>query len=177
MRRNSDDKSWRLLLASPSLTESAFEKSVVMVLDGLVGVIINRPMSRKLGEISQNFKNTDFEDVPVFEGGPLGRETVSLAIWLDEPTFGFSFGMSWEDAAGLALKNPDSKICAFLGYAGWGEKQLDDEIKSGSWFECEADISQIMGTPPQKLWETLTLEKFPQFKLLEALPQETLERN
>lgn len=177
MRKNSPDKSWRLLIASPALLEDAFKKSVVMLLDDQIGVIINRPMSRKLGEISHNFKNTDFESVPVFEGGPVGRETISLAMWLDEPLFGFSFGMSWEDAGKLALKNPDCKICAFLGYAGWGEKQLEEEIKSGAWIECEVDISLIMGTSPFKLWETLVLKKFPQFKLLEQISPDIVESN
>ena len=49
---------------------------------------------------------------------------------------------------------------AFIGYAGWTPGQLEDEIKSRSWFVTNADVDTIMSTETEDetLWKSLITE-------------------
>lgn len=40
-----------------------------------------------------------------------------------------------------------------VGYAGWGAKQLDEEIKEGAWLQIPMDTNLIFFTPWQNIWE------------------------
>ena len=89
MKKISNDKTWSLLVASPSLYDGIFEETVVLVLDdsieGTIGVIINLPENRTLGEISPDFENSPLGKLPIFDGGPIGRERLSFSVWRPEP--------------------------------------------------------------------------------------------
>jgi putative transcriptional regulator len=39
-----------------------------------------------------------------------------------------------------------------LGYAGWGEGQLEEEIASNSWLTVQADKDVIFNTPFEQRW-------------------------
>ena len=45
----------------------------------------------------------------------------------------------------------------FIGYSGWAEGQLDEEIKSRSWFVTAASSSQVMDTTEanDEFWKSL----------------------
>jgi putative transcriptional regulator len=40
----------------------------------------------------------------------------------------------------------------FAGYAGWSEEQLDEEIRSGSWFVVPSVATDLFGSDPEGLW-------------------------
>jgi putative transcriptional regulator len=40
-----------------------------------------------------------------------------------------------------------------LGYAGWGEGQLESEMKQGSWIPVDLDYSLVFDTPIEHRWE------------------------
>ncbi len=40
-----------------------------------------------------------------------------------------------------------------IGYSGWGQGQLEEEIKEGSWLQLELDVDLIFNTPWSKIWE------------------------
>jgi putative transcriptional regulator len=40
----------------------------------------------------------------------------------------------------------------FAGYAGWGEEQLEAEIRSGSWYVVPSEPSDLIGDDPLGLW-------------------------
>jgi putative transcriptional regulator len=41
----------------------------------------------------------------------------------------------------------------YLGYAGWGEDQLETELDHGSWQVIEARADLVFQTPPQEIWK------------------------
>ena len=41
----------------------------------------------------------------------------------------------------------------FLGYCGWGVKQLDDEINRNAWLTVDADADLIFETPAEQQWQ------------------------
>ena len=40
----------------------------------------------------------------------------------------------------------------FAGYAGWGEEQLEVEIREGSWFVVPSEPDDLFGQDPLGLW-------------------------
>ncbi|MGZ8766075.1 MAG: YqgE/AlgH family protein [Acidimicrobiia bacterium] len=41
----------------------------------------------------------------------------------------------------------------FVGHAGWGAGQLEEEIEEASWFVVGADLrSDVFGADPDRLW-------------------------
>lgn len=59
-----------------------------------------------------------------------------------------------------AGKQLDGSLRFFIGYAGWTPGQLEEEIKSRSWFVTSADVNTIMNTDgdDEALWKSLVTE-------------------
>ena len=116
MRNYYDDISWSFLISSPSHSGDFFEESVILLLedneDGAFGIAINKPGGKKLGEISPEFESTPLEDVEIFDGGPVGKDTVSLAVCARggdcECGGSFSFGTAPQNAIEEISNNPDA---------------------------------------------------------------------
>lgn len=153
-----------LLLAEPFMNDGFFERTVVLICDhdttGTMGLVLNRPYSSgfiKLEGIS--------EVNSLMIGGPVNAD--SLMIMHKDPTIREAWPISgdyylngeteqiiteWKDG------NLDSTNCFFfLGYAGWGEGQLEMEISNGGWIVFEDPgnvIDKIFEVEPEKRWAT-----------------------
>lgn len=175
MRNHYEDISWSFLIASPSHCGDFFEESVILLLedneDGSFGIAINKPSQKKLGDLSDEFSSTFLEEAEIFEGGPVGKDTISLAVCScegdDNKGGSFAFGTTPQNAIEEISNNPDAKVAAFSGYSGWGPKQLQNEIEEGEWIVSNADIGMIFEVSPDEIWRTLILKECPEFKLLE----------
>ena len=175
MRNYYDDISWSFLISSPSHSGDFFEESVVLLLevneDGAFGIAINKPGGKKLGEISAEFESTPLEDVEIFDGGPVGKETVSIAVCSRggecECGGSFSFGTTTQNAIEEISNNPDAKVAAFSGYSGWAPKQLQSEISEGEWIVSNADIGAIFEIPAEDIWRELLIRERPEYAALE----------
>ena len=51
-------------------------------------------------------------------------------------------------------QNTNHKI--FLGYSGWGPKQLEKEIQDGTWHVCDVDYELIFCDRPSSIIEELS---------------------
>ncbi len=184
MKKNYDDKSWSFLIASPAFETPIFEESVILLLedtkDGSLGVIINSPLEKTLGEIDEKFlKHPMLSRIQVFDGGPVQRNRISIAVWTNpkEGLNDFAFGLSAEKAEKMLSSNPDAKAAAFIGYAGWGENQLNAEIEEGAWMLLPADLDYISQFEPYELWEALLLVANPIYKKLPRPPENSENEN
>ncbi len=178
MLNNSESEmAWKFLAASPELSDEPFEESVVLLADEHFGVVINHPMNRTLGEIAPQFKEADFGDIPMYDGGPVGRTQITFAAWFKGKGGGFSFGISPEAAKKILDFDENAKLCAYLGYAGWSDGQLKSEIKDGTWLVSEADASLFLETNPEELWKSVVIKAIPEFALLNPPRSGAEERN
>jgi putative transcriptional regulator len=133
----------RLLIAEPFMNEPYFGRSVVLLTEhselGSMGIVLNKPLKLFLHEIIDNVKVQ--ENIPVFCGGPVGSKSLFyLHNISDAPQnlkitndlyLGGDFGWLMERInAGLEVTD---KVRFFLGYAGWNEGQLVEEIRRQSW--------------------------------------------
>jgi len=62
----------------------------------------------------------------------------------------------------------------FIGYSGWTPGQLEDEIKSRSWFVTEASVDTIMDTKEDEaeLWKSLVAAMGPEFDHIVNAPND-----
>ncbi len=183
MRKTYDDKSWSFLIASPAFSGPVFEESVVLLLedseDGSFGIIINKNSGKTLGELNADFLSTELADVEVFEGGPIAKDRISLALCIgDDGTEGsFSFGVSPDKAREALNKNNTARIGAFAGYAGWEPGQLQMEINEGTWIVCNADVNLMFDIPQDEIWEELVLRECPQYEKLPPPDEDQVDSN
>lgn len=151
-----------LLLAEPFLPDPYFGRSVVLVCDhdaeeGSFGFIINQPLPRTLGEITEDI---DVPDATVFFGGPVNEQTLHFLHRNDPPIddalhlFGHWY---WGgDLRQLTAALEDGRIAPadirlFLGYSGWGQGQLRQEIIGNSWILAEMRDAYF-DLPPEDIW-------------------------
>ena len=75
----------RLLVATPALGDSNFERSVVLVLDhdedGALGIVINRPTPVDVAEVLPVWQPLATEPGVLFQGGPVALDSaLGLAL-------------------------------------------------------------------------------------------------
>jgi len=112
-----------LLLAHPALRDANFRHTVILMSahgsEGAMGVVLNRPVGRRLGELNGDFSLGPLASVPVYHGGPVQTEQLILAAWQAHADgFKLYFGIEPEKAEQLASEE-GTHLRAFLGYSGW----------------------------------------------------------
>ena len=159
------------LIAMPSLEDSVFERSVVYVcehsLNGALGLIINKPTDLMLPELFErielNFGREDLREMPVLLGGPVQTER---GFVLHDPMRGTDaasnesgYASTLRIAGGLDMTTSKDvlealssgvgprRVLVTLGYAAWGEGQLESELAQNTWLTVEANTDLMFDTP------------------------------
>nr|WP_225937370.1 YqgE/AlgH family protein [Myxococcus sp. RHSTA-1-4] len=150
----------------PRLGDPNFYRSVILMIEhgetGSMGLVINRGAPLTLGELARGQDMgiaKEREGQPVFVGGPVEPQRGFVlhddAELLEKhPVVPGLFLSVTLDALGPLLENPTPRLRFCLGYAGWGPKQLENEIAEGSWLFADATAEAVLGQEPAKLWET-----------------------
>ncbi len=156
------------LVAMPQLNDPHFHHSVNYICDhqnkGSIGLVINRPISLNFAELVEHMKipliNEEIGKHPIYWGGPLQQEhgfvlhnnegqwDTSLPI-----TKALTLTTSKDIIDAIAKGQGPKHIFIALGYSGWGEGQLEDEIIKNSWLTCPAEQKIIFDYPPHKRWQ------------------------
>ena len=162
--------SGKLLLAMPGMADPRFERAVIAMCvhdeNGAVGVgvghkragITFRGLLRQL-EIDPG----EAPDCEVHHGGPVepGRGFVLHSTdWGGQDSIqvngadGQIFAMTGtiDVLKAIAEGKGPSRWIAALGYAGWGEGQLDDEMTRHGWFAAAADTAILFDIPTDERW-------------------------
>ncbi len=147
-----------LLLAHPTLSDANFRRTVVLLSkhddDGAMGVVLNRPLDRKLGQLTEGFAFGPLAEVPLFQGGPVEPTQVILCAWRAQPEgegFQLMFGLDPERAVELAGVE-GVRLRAFLGYAGWSAGQLETELNEDFWVTSDLQPELMEIAPDVRLW-------------------------
>lgn len=153
-----------LLVATPVLVDPHFNDTVVLLLDvddgGALGVVLNRPSVVRVDEVLHAWADVVDEPEVLFQGGPVSTEG-ALAVALlrdpDDAPVGFK-----EVAGRLGLVDLDTPVelvdgslvalRIFAGYAGWGARQLEDEIDEGCWYVVPGEVVDVFRYDPAELW-------------------------
>ncbi|WP_438482823.1 YqgE/AlgH family protein [Oleiharenicola lentus] len=168
----------QLLLAHPVLRDGNFKRTVILMSahneDGAMGVVLNRPLDKQLGELNAQLASTALAGVPVYYGGPVEPEQLIIVSWqwlAHEGAFQMHFGIDPDKAAEF-VGEPGVVLRAFLGYSGWSKGQLEDELKRDTWFVATIEGDQLDKDDGVGLWRTLLGGMDPELKLLAEEPDD-----
>src|SRR5881227_3519627 len=84
-----------LLVAHPNMLDPNFRRAVLFISahdpnDGALGIIINRPLDKQVGDLVDETPPEGLADVPVFLGGPVGKTSSCLRRWNGKKARGLS---------------------------------------------------------------------------------------
>ncbi len=166
-----------LLLAHPSLKDPNFRRTVVLMSahgsDGAMGVVLNRPLGKRLGELNGEFALGPLASVPLYCGGPVETKQLLLAAWQTrDDGFQLHFGIEPEKAAQL-IAEEGAHIRAFLGYSGWTRGQLENEIRQNTWVVAEVPADLLEHPQDDGLWREVLLGVGDEWRLLADEPDDT----
>ena len=140
--------------------------------DGAMGVVLNRPLGKSLGELKGDFDMGPLASTPIFSGGPVQTDQLILAAWqAGEDSFQLHFGIDPEKAAQL-LTQESTHLRAYLGYSGWSAGQLENELKSGTWIVASPPADLFDRKVHETLWRTLLADEGDEWRLMVDEPDE-----
>ena len=161
------------LIAMPGLSDELFGRSVVFMCEhserGALGLVINKPsdilLPRLFEKVDLPMGRDDLLEHPVFQGGPVQtergfvlHEAVSgegesvYASTLSIPG-GLEMTTSKDELEAMASGAGPRRVFVSLGYASWGQGQLESEITENSWLTVEADPAVIFDAPVAERYE------------------------
>jgi len=131
-----------LLVSHPQLRDDHFRETVVLLhshaaAEGALGVIVNRPLGRVLGQLQTAVASRPLAEVPLFEGGPVASDRLAFGGWRFPPAgeAEVRFGLDQTEAAALAADTAFA-LRGYVGYAGWSPGQLENELRMNAWAVC-----------------------------------------
>ena len=176
-----DSLAGALLLAHPVLREATFRRTAILMSahdkEGAMGVVINRPLNKRLGELDGGFAFGPLADVPVFDGGPVERGKLILCAWRPPPgdisgeVLQFHFGLNAQQATELAMEE-GAQLRAFLGYAGWSGGQLEGELERDTWVATDLAPEMVKYRPDESFWRRVLSGLDPRWRLLACEPDD-----
>ena len=155
------------LVAKRELSDPNFRETVVLVTHpprgGPFGVIINRPLGKRLSEVFPDQPSLKGRKEVLYFGGPVGRQGLVFLVRSSSPPEGalmvlrdVFFTSDTELIESLfQRKNPLAGFRVFAGYSGWAPGQLQNEITRGGWHVVPADAESVFEKDPARLWPEL----------------------
>lgn len=169
----------KLLIAEPLLEDPYFQRAVVYLCghnaEGSFGFILNKKLDKTLDYLIDPMNR---KDIPVFLGGPVDNSTIHFLhrqgsiLGGDKIDDQYYFGGDFDLAISMLEKNKldQNNIRFFVGYSGWGDFQLEDEIEKNSWLVADINKIPILTTPVDTLWKKSILTLKEEFHPLISLP-------
>jgi putative transcriptional regulator len=176
----------RLLVASPTLSDPNFARTIVLLLDagndGALGVVLNRPTSLEVAEVLTGWDTVVDGPGVLFQGGPVETDS-ALAVASVPEADGEDEPVGWRRVSGTTglvdLDAPVEIMAAavsalriFAGYAGWSAGQLEDEIAEGAWYVVPAEPEDPFRGDPTGLWAEVLRRQGGALAMLATMPAE-----
>jgi putative transcriptional regulator len=155
-------KQGRLLVSEPFQEDSYFSRTVILLCEhneeGSLGFVMNNYVELNLSDLISNFPDSDSR---LAIGGPVdngkvfylhryGNKIKGSHHVVDDIYMGGDFNqlknlMELEE-------NTDQQLRFFIGYSGWSETQLEDELRQHAWYVSEVNDLALMDTNREDLW-------------------------
>jgi len=157
------------LIAMPSLKDPNFSQTVTYICehnaDGAMGIIINRPMDFRLDEVLDHMGvDSDRAELcaeHVYAGGPVEKER-GFVLHRPVGDWDASLNISNEIAVttsrdvleAMAVGIGPAEHLVALGYAGWGQGQLEREVVDNAWLAGPMTSELMFHTPVEQRWSS-----------------------
>lgn len=170
-----------LLISEPYLPDPNFERTVILLCahdeNGSFGFVLNKPSKSQLSEL---IEETDGFESDVYIGGPVQQNTLHFLHKSPaklngdkEIVNGVYWGIDFENlvsSINMKVVEP-SDLKFFVGYSGWSEGQLWDELKAKSWIVYKkATPELVFELNPDELWKEALNNMGGKFKVISNYP-------
>jgi putative transcriptional regulator len=152
----------------PQLQDPNFVRTVMMIVqhdqEGTFGLVLNREVDVSARDLCEglDMKWGGDPQQSLRWGGPVQENTGWMlfaddlhAVELADATElvdGMYFAGSLDVLRAVA-EAPPGDIRLFLGYAGWGPGQLEQEMAQGVWLTAPSSRQAVFGTASDDMWE------------------------
>ncbi len=169
-----------LLIANPFLKDPNFSRTVIFLCghseEGSFGFILNKTFPKTLNEL---LPELNVKQTPVYQGGPVQRDSLNFIHQYPQLISGgeeilndVHWGGNFESLI-INIKNENidfKKIRFFIGYSGWSEGQLDQEMKQESWLTVRATPKLLFYTKPEDVWKDSLKQLGGNYKMMINFP-------
>ncbi len=170
-----------LLLAEPFLNDPFFRRAVVLLCEhhvaGSAGFMLNKPIDMKINEITDDFP---YIEADVYYGGPVQTQYLN---WLhnkghlltnsvkitENIWWGGHFDELKEAIQTGQIRQEDIRF--FVGYTGWGQGQLAEEMEVGTWVPAPMQPAYMFKSKPTELWNEVMYSKGDKFEIISHIPE------
>ncbi len=155
----------------PNLADPEFFHTVSYICDhndeGAMGVTINRPLDVGLGDLLDHLSmptdDIEIASIPVYAGGPVQPDRGFVLHQAPKTTDNewdasmvvtdsISLTMSQDIIEAIALNEGPEHYLIMLGYAGWSDGQLEQELLANAWLNGIADEQIIFEVSSEQKW-------------------------
>lgn len=153
----------KVLIASPFLDNTAFERSVILLLthdEGFMGIVMNKRCHtpKTANSLLDDLKNAPA--IPLYDGGVVDKDVlfcihrnkrIKNSLCLKDDLF---VNGDFTQIEKMAVKGThlNQKVRFYLGYAGWSEGQLEQEIIDGSWVVSDVTTDLLFTEEIDRMW-------------------------
>ena len=169
----------QLLVAGPTLLDPNFHRTVVLVVEhddgGAMGLVLNRPSPIPAEQAIPELGSALGPDERLWMGGPVQPTSVVVLAEAGDaelPTMpvGADLGLVLPDSDLDEVATAVRRARPFLGYAGWGPGQLDDELGRDDWIVAALRPGDAFTDDPEALWGRVLGRKGGAYALLATMP-------
>jgi putative transcriptional regulator len=169
-----------LLISDPFLKDPNFMRTVVFLCEhreqGSFGFVLNRKYENTIDEIIPELEGYK---LPVYYGGPVQTDTLHFLHQYPEQIPGSQevikgvyWGGDFDMVIQMIRKNEIDihKIRFFIGYSGWGEGQLSDELNEKSWLTVKALRKLVFHKNHEDVWKDALKELGGDYEMMINFP-------
>lgn len=169
-----------LLISDPFLKDPNFIRTVVLLCEhqeqGSFGLVLNKPLGIMLEDLVLEAEGLQ---IPVSEGGPVQKDTLHFlhrrpdliegGIEIaDHIYWGGDFALTLALLHSKELSPADTRF--FIGYSGWGETQLQQELDERSWITRPAKNNLIFEKEVHSIWKEALAELGGEYRQMVNYP-------
>lgn len=155
-----------ILISEPFLQDAYFHRSVVLLVEhtsqGSMGLVINKKTDLTVNTFFPELQ--ELPKIPIYLGGPvsaanrlffihsLGDLIIPNSVKIKDHLY---FDGDFETLKRYMLNGHsiEGKVKFFLGYSGWTEGQLGNEINKNSWVVSHITDDKVMQAEGEDFWK------------------------
>jgi len=158
-----DPASGILLISDPFLKDPNFMRTVVFLCEhqeeGSFGFVLNRKYENTIDELIPELEG---HKIPLFYGGPVQMDTIHFLHQYpvevpggQEVMKGIYWGGDFDKVVEMIKNNEinENKIRFFIGYSGWSDGQLSNELEEKSWLTVKATRKLVFHRDYKEIWK------------------------
>ena len=154
-----------ILISEPFLQDAYFQRSVVLLVEhntqGSMGFVLNKKTDLIVNTFFTELE--EYPEIPIYLGGPVSANRLFFIHSLGDLIVPDSVKIKdrlYFDGDFEALKryiqnghSIEGKVKFFLGYSGWTEGQLGNEINKNSWVVSHAAKENVLLADGESFWK------------------------